>query len=301
MLQINRSHAVIYPSLNTHYIKLNPSVPTRARIRRQGHVEVSICDTSDESQNPGGVPNQECFNQYPLTRDAGDGDASPIDPNYPGRYYVEPPCRASETDQNFNKDEMPNLKGYEAYSVKMRYVLPAGLTCSHCVVQMHYCELFRFLLGHRGVGVYVVLLFRSKEGFRLLLFYLHFLRTCCGSIVSTHRVIVNQLTTVKRIFMPTPARILPSTRSLSRFTLPRDDTSRRSKLQTHRLRRVQPSLLAQHLRAQQGRLDEHLGYRRTLRGKHEVPGRVLELLGHRDRFRYVRESFVLFIPCLWCT
>lgn len=103
---------------------------------------MSICDTSDESQNPGGVPNQECFNKYPLTRAAGDDDASPIDPNYTGRYYVEPPCRAGETDQNFNNDEMPAIKEYDPYSVKMRYVLPEGLTCSHCVVQMHYCELF---------------------------------------------------------------------------------------------------------------------------------------------------------------
>eukprot|EP00903_Cladosiphon_okamuranus_P005740 g5696.t1 len=106
-----------------------------------GHVEMSICDTSDENLNPGGVPTQECFNQYPLIRDPDD-DSSPIDPNYPGRYYVQPRCRSNETDQDHGLYDERMHDIYGAYSMLMKYKLPEGLTCDQCVVQMHY------LTGH---------------------------------------------------------------------------------------------------------------------------------------------------------
>ncbi len=82
-------------------------------------------------EDPDGVPTQECFNKYPLDRAADDGDASPIDENYYGRYYLDPECRAEYTDQESNE--------VEGYNVKMRYVLP-DIECKHCILQMVYCE-----------------------------------------------------------------------------------------------------------------------------------------------------------------
>lgn len=82
--------------------------------------------------DPDGLPTQECFNKHPLTRSPDDGGASPIDPNYPGRYYVDPECRAGETEQDENT--------VEGYNIKMRYDLPEDLECDHCILQMVYCE-----------------------------------------------------------------------------------------------------------------------------------------------------------------
>ena len=93
-----------------------------------------------------GVPTQECFNRYPLTRAADDNLNSPIDPDYPGRYYVAPPCVAYETGQGINQNvDYDNGDDYERYDVKVRYNLPEDLECTHCILQMHYCEFF-FLL-----------------------------------------------------------------------------------------------------------------------------------------------------------
>ncbi|CAM9378424.1 unnamed protein product, partial [Ectocarpus sp. 8 AP-2014] len=93
-----------------------------------GHCEFFVCNT-DDMDDPDGVPTQECFNMNPLTRADDDGDASPIDPNYPGRYYVDPECREEETEQSSNS--------IEGYNIKMRYVLP-DIECEHCILQMVY-------------------------------------------------------------------------------------------------------------------------------------------------------------------
>ncbi len=88
--------------------------------------------------DPDGVVTQECLNTYQLDRASDDGDASPIDPNYTGRYYVDPECR---------KDELPELQQEKKnmhhtskhYFFRARYVLP-DIECEHCVLQMHYRE-----------------------------------------------------------------------------------------------------------------------------------------------------------------
>lgn len=77
---------------------------------------------------------QECFNKYPLTRSEGDDVNSPIDPNYPGRYYVDPPCRENETEQDYD------WRAGGGYVMTMNYDLPDNLVCEHCVLQMWYCE-----------------------------------------------------------------------------------------------------------------------------------------------------------------
>eukprot|EP00903_Cladosiphon_okamuranus_P006095 g6005.t1 len=96
-----------------------------------GHMEFFLCDTED-LVNPNGVVTQNCLNKYPLTRAYNRNDASAIDPNFPGRYYVDPPCRADEVDQDVS-DNFPD----GSYNIKMRYKLP-DIECTHCVLQMHY-------------------------------------------------------------------------------------------------------------------------------------------------------------------
>ncbi|CAM9875438.1 unnamed protein product, partial [Ectocarpus sp. 13 AM-2016] len=98
-----------------------------------GHMEFLLCDIGD-LDDPDGVVEQECFNKYPLTRAYNAEDASTIDPNFPGRYYVDPPCRVDEVDgQDFNDSFIPSTP----YNVKMRYNLP-DIECEHCVLQMRY-------------------------------------------------------------------------------------------------------------------------------------------------------------------
>ncbi len=88
----------------------------------------------NDLDDPDGVVTQECLNKYPLTREYNADDASVIDPNYPGRYYTDPPCRKDEVEQNVSENIPAN-----PYNVKMRYRLP-DIECDHCVLQMHYRE-----------------------------------------------------------------------------------------------------------------------------------------------------------------
>ncbi|CAM9648942.1 unnamed protein product, partial [Ectocarpus fasciculatus] len=96
-----------------------------------GHLEFFICDIQD-LDDPDGIATQECFNKYPLTRSEGDGVNSPIDPNYPGRYYTDPPCRENETEQDYD------WRAGGGYVMTMNYDLPDDLVCEHCVLQMWY-------------------------------------------------------------------------------------------------------------------------------------------------------------------
>lgn len=101
---------------------------------KQGHLEFFICNGDDLPGGSDSPVTQGCFNKYPLDRAEDDGDASPIDPNHPGRYYVDPPCRAAETDQS-------KPDGTDSGDVvTARYQLPRGLTCERCTIQMVYCE-----------------------------------------------------------------------------------------------------------------------------------------------------------------
>jgi len=63
-----------------------------------GHIEVSICDLGDPSSE-NGRPSQECLDKHKLERvaDPGAPVESPIDPNFPTRYYLDPKCAASDS------------------------------------------------------------------------------------------------------------------------------------------------------------------------------------------------------------
>ncbi|CAN0056945.1 unnamed protein product, partial [Laminaria digitata] len=97
----------------------------------QGHIEFFLC-CSDDLDDPDWVVTQECFNRHPLNRASDDSFNSPVDTDYPGRYYVDPPCRIDETDQT-----RPYLGGGvldDGHVTHMRYVLP-DITCGHAVLQ----------------------------------------------------------------------------------------------------------------------------------------------------------------------
>ncbi|CAM9323844.1 unnamed protein product [Discosporangium mesarthrocarpum] len=99
-----------------------------------GHLEFFICDAND-LDDPDGPVTQSCLNQYPLDRAEDDKESSPIDPAHRGRYFLDPACRASETDQTLIPAEV-----YGGQVSTMRYKLPNDLTCSRCILQMIYCE-----------------------------------------------------------------------------------------------------------------------------------------------------------------
>ncbi|CAM9688684.1 unnamed protein product, partial [Sphacelaria rigidula] len=100
------------------------------RFHHWGHFEFFLCNTED-MDDPKDVVTQSCLNRYPLTRADGDDNNSPIDPAFPGRYYVDAECRENEVDQS--KPEGAE----EGQVMNMRYRLP-DITCEHCVLQMIY-------------------------------------------------------------------------------------------------------------------------------------------------------------------
>ncbi|CAN0403918.1 unnamed protein product [Ascophyllum nodosum] len=122
----------MYPVLETYTEGSVLEVKVVVSTTHHGYLEFFLCDTSD-LDDPEGVVTQGCFNMHPLDRAEDDGDASPIDPNFPGRYFVDPTCRSGETDQTILPGAFPGDV------ITARYQLPSGVTCSHCVVQMaHY-------------------------------------------------------------------------------------------------------------------------------------------------------------------
>lgn len=94
-------------------------------------MEVFICNPADV----GDELVQDCFNQNPLTRVERNTYKSPIDPDFPGRFYVIPRCVSKEDDPH----DLP--QGVDGYVMLLEYQLPEGLVCEHCVLQMVYCEL----------------------------------------------------------------------------------------------------------------------------------------------------------------
>lgn len=105
----------------------------------KGHIEAFICNAEELANGPDSVVTQGCFNIHPLNRAADDYEASPVDPNHPGRYFIGPPCVVAEMDQAWARDELPSEL------VTARYQLPDGLVCSRCILQMVYCELSGYI------------------------------------------------------------------------------------------------------------------------------------------------------------
>jgi hypothetical protein len=91
-----------------------------------GHFEFYICN-KDDLKNPQDGITQECLYKYQLLRDDTVETISPVDQNYPHRYYLEPPeCMEHQT--------FP----YPGYKTTVFYKLPHDLFCDHCVLQWWY-------------------------------------------------------------------------------------------------------------------------------------------------------------------
>ncbi|CAN0419755.1 unnamed protein product, partial [Scytosiphon promiscuus] len=120
-----------YPILETYAEGSVMEVKVVVSTYHWGHLEFFICN-ADDMTDPDGVVTQGCFNMHPLDRASDDDSASRIDPNHVGRYFLDPSCRASETDQS-----MPP-GAFSGDVVTARYQLPDGLTCTRCIVQMVY-------------------------------------------------------------------------------------------------------------------------------------------------------------------
>lgn len=80
----------------------------------------------------------------PLTRVEGDSINSPIDPDFEGRYYVDPPCEGAG-----GPVVLPD-GAQHGQVMSMQYQLPQGLTCEHCVLQMVYCEFVELMALAQG-------------------------------------------------------------------------------------------------------------------------------------------------------
>lgn len=96
-------------------------------------MEFFICNTDELPEGADSVPTQECFNKYPLDRDPDYGSYSPIDPAYPGRYFIDPECTADETNIDVPND-------WRNWIARMHYLMPADLECDRCVLQAVYRE-----------------------------------------------------------------------------------------------------------------------------------------------------------------
>lgn len=118
----------------------------------RGHFEVKVCDRASFGLDRSSAPTQECFSaksleRVPDTTFPDSVDISPIDPNYPDRYYLPPACALTKENtlmggyhvRTGEKVSFQLLPCFTRYSVFPGYQLPADLTCDNgCVVQWRY-------------------------------------------------------------------------------------------------------------------------------------------------------------------
>ncbi|CAB1116720.1 unnamed protein product [Ectocarpus sp. CCAP 1310/34] len=92
-----------------------------------GHVEMFLCNAANLPGDPDSTATQSCFNEHPLDRADDDELNGPVDPDNTGRFILDPPCRASEIDQEV-------LDGaYPCDETTARFKLPQGLSREGCV------------------------------------------------------------------------------------------------------------------------------------------------------------------------
>eukprot|EP00121_Abeoforma_whisleri_P014834 Awhi_evm2s13679 len=92
----------------------------------KGHFEFWLCDQADVTF--------KCLSKHHLVRAEDSGHTlSPIDTKFPERYHLEPSC-AGDSPKNFDDENLANyLPGSQR--ITMKYRLPKGVTCEHCVLQ----------------------------------------------------------------------------------------------------------------------------------------------------------------------
>jgi len=92
-----------------------------------GHMEFFLCDTKDLN-DPDNLT-QDCVNKHQLVRDPNFESLTPIDPKYPGRFFLEPKCLH---DQDAPKEDGLQI----GQRMTVHYKLPEGLVCDHCILQL---------------------------------------------------------------------------------------------------------------------------------------------------------------------
>ena len=126
MVQRYNDNVNIYPVLSTFKEGDEITIEVVLTAHHMGHFEFFICNSDDLTYPQNGI-NQECLYRHTLIRAEENNPISPIDPKYPNRYYLEPlSCMEFQTD------------GYPGYRATMKYILPNGLHCEHCVLQWWY-------------------------------------------------------------------------------------------------------------------------------------------------------------------
>jgi len=101
-------------------------IETILTAHHMGHFEFYLCNL-DDIDSPNNRVTQECLFKYRLERVPIPNEISPIDENYPYRFYIPPiPCMEFQTN------------GYPGYKSIMKYKLPDKLECKHCVLQWWY-------------------------------------------------------------------------------------------------------------------------------------------------------------------
>lgn len=98
-----------------------------SHLSRSGFFELFLCDTDELDAS--GVETQACFNAHQLLRSPNDDAPQPIDPNYPGRYYLEPACLYRQFEGPVAGDDYSALLNTYGGRVRARYILPANVTC----------------------------------------------------------------------------------------------------------------------------------------------------------------------------
>jgi len=117
-------------------------IETKVTAHHKGHYEYRICTDGSKT------PTQACFDQHLLELDDSYPTPSPKDTDHPDRWYVPPNTHGSwlggsVSDTAINGDSPDwddSMAGgrrllQSGLIYRMRYKLPVGVTCTHCVLQ----------------------------------------------------------------------------------------------------------------------------------------------------------------------
>jgi hypothetical protein len=112
----------------------------------KGHYEFRICDQGlDGNTLSSAQAGQDCLNEWILERaqpDASCGDAGsvadcqPVDVKHPGRWYLPPANKGTQT-ADLNWDDNSATSGIGEYHV-MKYKIPDTLHCEKCTLQWYW-------------------------------------------------------------------------------------------------------------------------------------------------------------------
>eukprot|EP00121_Abeoforma_whisleri_P010028 Awhi_evm1s9236 len=114
------------PIVNTYKAGSVIDIQLSITAHHRGIMEFRLCDQSEITY--------ECLSKHKLIRVKDSShDRSPIDEQNPSRYYLEPGC-AGDSPHNFDENNFATLAP-PGQRITMKYKLPDGVTCDHCVLQ----------------------------------------------------------------------------------------------------------------------------------------------------------------------